>query len=136
MVYLNRPVQDGDVHLSAPFIYADALEELRPKPGMSFLNIVSNRCPRPPAPPPALPLLSHTLPASLFLNPLFFPLAWLCSFSPPASFPSFVPLFLLGVRPKYIVGRSLTPRQHDTTHAAAPHSSALFSYSFLSLGHE
>lgn len=41
MVYLNRPVQDGDVHLSAPFIYADALEELKPKPGMSFLNIVS-----------------------------------------------------------------------------------------------
>lgn len=40
VVYFNRPVQDGDVHLSAPFIYADALEELSPKPGMSFLNIV------------------------------------------------------------------------------------------------
>lgn len=40
VAYLNRPVQNGDVHLSAPFIYADALEELRPKPGMSFLNIV------------------------------------------------------------------------------------------------
>lgn len=43
VVYFNRPVQDGDVHLSAPFIYADALEELQPKPGMSFLNIVSIR---------------------------------------------------------------------------------------------
>ncbi|CAN0159377.1 unnamed protein product, partial [Ectocarpus fasciculatus] len=39
VVYFDRPVQDGDVHLSAPFIYADALEELSPKPGMSFLNI-------------------------------------------------------------------------------------------------
>lgn len=44
VVYLNRPVQDGDVHLSAPFIYADALEELQPKPGMSFLNIVRAGC--------------------------------------------------------------------------------------------
>lgn len=41
VAYLNRPIQDEDVHLSAPFIYADALEELSPKPGMSFLNIVS-----------------------------------------------------------------------------------------------
>ncbi|CAM9316890.1 unnamed protein product [Pylaiella littoralis] len=41
VAYLNRPIQDGDVHLSAPFIYADALEELNPKPGMSFLNIGS-----------------------------------------------------------------------------------------------
>ncbi|CAN0486071.1 unnamed protein product, partial [Hapterophycus canaliculatus] len=39
MAYFNRPIQHGDVHLSAPFIYADALEELNPKPGMSFLNI-------------------------------------------------------------------------------------------------
>ncbi|CBN75207.1 conserved unknown protein [Ectocarpus siliculosus] len=44
LVYFNRPVQDGDVHLSAPFIYADALEELSPKPGMSFLNIGSGTC--------------------------------------------------------------------------------------------
>eukprot|EP00903_Cladosiphon_okamuranus_P006015 g5935.t1 len=44
VAYLNRPVQDGDVHLSAPFIYADALEELNPRPGMSFLNIGSGTC--------------------------------------------------------------------------------------------
>ncbi|CAN0489903.1 unnamed protein product, partial [Ectocarpus sp. 8 AP-2014] len=44
VVYFDRPVQDGDVHLSAPFIYADALEELSPKPGMSFLNIGSGTC--------------------------------------------------------------------------------------------
>lgn len=41
VAYMNRPVQHGHIHLSAPFIYAEALEELRPKVGMSFLNIVS-----------------------------------------------------------------------------------------------
>lgn len=41
VAYRNHPVQEDYIHLSAPFIYAEALEELRPKPGMSFLNIVS-----------------------------------------------------------------------------------------------
>lgn len=41
VVYQNRPVQLGDIHLSAPFIYAEALEAFNLHPGMSFLNIVS-----------------------------------------------------------------------------------------------
>lgn len=40
VAYTNHPVQDVHIHLSAPFIYAEALEELCPRPGMSFLNIV------------------------------------------------------------------------------------------------
>ncbi|CAM9949987.1 unnamed protein product, partial [Discosporangium mesarthrocarpum] len=41
VVYHDQPVRSGDVHLSAPFIYAAALEEFGLQPGMSFLNIGS-----------------------------------------------------------------------------------------------
>ncbi|CAM9318401.1 unnamed protein product [Phaeothamnion confervicola] len=40
-VYIDQPVRAGNVHVSAPFIYATALEALAPAPGASFLNIGS-----------------------------------------------------------------------------------------------
>eukprot|EP00403_Amphidinium_massartii_P008821 CAMPEP_0178419868 /NCGR_PEP_ID=MMETSP0689_2-20121128/25833_1 /TAXON_ID=160604 /ORGANISM="Amphidinium massartii, Strain CS-259" /LENGTH=592 /DNA_ID=CAMNT_0020041321 /DNA_START=17 /DNA_END=1792 /DNA_ORIENTATION=+ len=42
MAYQDMPLRSGRLHLSAPHIYARALESLMPlKPGMSFLNIGS-----------------------------------------------------------------------------------------------
>jgi len=41
-VYADTPLRSGKLHLSAPHIYAKALESLMPlKPGMSFLNVGS-----------------------------------------------------------------------------------------------
>jgi protein-L-isoaspartate(D-aspartate) O-methyltransferase len=39
--YLDGPLRHGRLHMSAPSIYAQALEALQPRPGLSFLNIGS-----------------------------------------------------------------------------------------------
>jgi len=39
--YFDQPLQLGPIHISAPFIYALALEALELRPGQSFLNVGS-----------------------------------------------------------------------------------------------
>merc|ERR1719277_882780 len=42
LAYADMPLRSGRLHLSAPHIYAKALESLLPlRPGMSFLNVGS-----------------------------------------------------------------------------------------------
>lgn len=41
LAYIDAPLREGPVHLSAPHIYGAVLDALELKPGASFLNVGS-----------------------------------------------------------------------------------------------